>query len=71
MLHNPFEKQLVAKSEAFLKVCTSKGIFRLLLMEELTFEPKPSAILGILIEKIHTYNKTIDQNYQHLYQLIK
>lgn len=50
-------------AEESLKVCTSKGIFHLLQMEELTFEPKPSAILGIPIEKIRTYNKTIE----HLY----
>ncbi len=50
-------------AEESLKVCTSKSIFRLLQMEELTFEPKPSAILGIPIEKIHTYNKTIEYLY--------
>ena len=50
-------------AEESLKVCSSKGIFRLLQMEELTFEPKPSAILGIPLEKIHTYNKTIEYLY--------
>ena len=32
-------------------------------MEELTFEPKPSTILGIPIEKTHKYNKIKE----HLY----
>ena len=32
-------------------------------MEELTFEPKPSNILGIPIEKVRQYNKTIEYLY--------
>ena len=47
-------------AEESLKVCTSKGIYRLSQMEELTFEPKPSTILGIPIEKVHKHNKTIE-----------
>ena len=50
-------------AEESLKVCTSKGIYRLSQMDELTFEPKPSIILGFPIEKIHKYNKNIE----HLY----
>ena len=50
-------------AEESLKVCTSKGIYRLSQMEELTFEPKPSAILGIPIEKVLKYNKTMEYLY--------
>ena len=52
-----------ASAEESLKVCTSKGIYRLSQMELLTFEPKPSSLLGIPYEKVHMYNKTIE----HLY----
>jgi virulence factor len=31
--------------------------------EELTFEPKPSIILGIPIEKVHKYNMIIERLY--------
>ena len=37
-------------AEESLKVCTSKGIYRLSQMEKLTFEPKPSTILGVYSE---------------------
>jgi virulence factor len=50
-------------AEESLKVSTSKGIYRLSQMEELTFEPKPSNILGIPIEKVRQYNKTIEYLY--------
>ncbi len=50
-------------AEESLKVCTSKGIYRLSQMEELTFEPKPSSILGIPYEKVHKHNKTIEYLY--------
>ena len=50
-------------AEESLKVSTSKGIYRLSQMEELTFEPIPSTILGIPIEKVRQFNKTIE----HLY----
>ena len=46
-----------------LKVCTSKGIYRLSQMEELTFESVPSTILGIPIEKVHKYNRHIEYLY--------
>ena len=52
-----------ASAEESLKVCTSKGIYRLSQMELLTFEPKPSSLLGIPYEKVHKHNKTIE----HLY----
>ena len=32
-------------------------------MEELTFEPKPSTIFGIPIEKVYHYNNTIEYLY--------
>ncbi|MBR1468996.1 MAG: Gfo/Idh/MocA family oxidoreductase [Prevotella sp.] len=50
-------------AEESLKVCTSRGIYRLSQMEELTFEPKPSTIFGIPIEKIRKYNTTIEYLY--------
>ena len=50
-------------SEESLKVCTSKGIYRLSQMEELTFESKPSTIFGIPIEKVHTQKRTIEYLY--------
>ena len=50
-------------AEESLKVCTSKGIYRFSQMEELTFEPNPSTILGIPIEKVHPHNKTIEYLY--------
>ena len=50
-------------AEESLKVCTSKGIYRLSQMDELTFEPKPSTILGIPIEKVHPHNKNIEYLY--------
>jgi len=50
-------------AEESLKVCTSKGIYRLSQMELLTFEPKPSSRLGIPYEKVQKHNKTIE----HLY----
>ena len=50
-------------AEESLKVCTLKGIYRLSQMELLTFEPKPSSILGIPYKKVHKHNKTIE----HLY----
>lgn len=50
-------------AEESLKVCTSKGIYRLSQMEELTFEPKPSTIFGIPYEKIHNQNKTVEYLY--------
>ena len=50
-------------AEESLKVCTSKGIYRLSQMEKLTFEPKPSTILGVPYEKIHTHNRTVEYLY--------
>ena len=32
-------------------------------MDELTYEASPSTILGIPFEKVHPYNKTIEQLY--------
>ena len=50
-------------AEESLKVCTSKGIYRLSQMDELTFEAKSSAILGIPIEKVHKRNRNIEYLY--------
>ena len=50
-------------AEESLKVCTSKGIYRLSQMDKLTFEPKSSTFIGIPIEKVHKCNKSIE----HLY----
>ncbi len=50
-------------AEESLKVCTSKGIYRLSQMELLTFEPMHSSILGIPYEKVHKHNKTIEYLY--------
>ena len=50
-------------AEESLKVCTSKGIYRLSQMEKLTFELKPSTILGVPYEKIHTHNRTVEYLY--------
>ena len=50
-------------AEESLKVCTSKGIYRISQMEELTFESKPSTIFGIPIEKIRPCNKTVEYIY--------
>ena len=50
-------------AEESLKICTSKGIYRLSQMEELTFESKPSTIFGIPIEKVHTQKRTIEYLY--------
>ena len=50
-------------AEESLKVCTSKGIYRLSQMEKLTFEPKPSTILGVPYEKIHNQNKSVEYLY--------
>ena len=50
-------------AEESLKVCTSKGIYRLSQMELLTFEPKHSSVLGISYEKVHKHNKTIEYLY--------
>ena len=47
-------------AEESLKVSTSKGIYRLSQMEQLTFEPKPSTFLGIPIEKVQKHNKSIE-----------
>ena len=52
-------------AEESLKVCTSKGIYRLSQMEKLTFESKPSTILGVPYEKIHTHNRTVKYLYVH------
>ena len=50
-------------AEESLKVSTSKGVYHFSQMEELTFEPKSSNILGIPIEKVRQYNKAIEYLY--------
>ena len=46
-----------------LKICTSKGIYYLTQMDDLTYEPRPSTILGIPIEKVRPYNKSVEYLY--------
>ena len=50
-------------AEESLKVNTASGIYSLSLMEELTFSPKPSSILGIPIEKVHPHHKAVEYLY--------
>ena len=50
-------------AEESLKVCTAKGIYRLSQMDELTFEQKPSPILGIPVEKLRACNKAVEYLY--------
>ena len=50
-------------AEESLKVCTSSGIYRLSQMEELTYEARPSSVLGIPLEKVRAWNKTIEYLY--------
>ena len=50
-------------AEESLKVSTAAGIYSLRQMDELVFEPKPSTIFGIPIEKVHPHHKTVE----HLY----
>ena len=50
-------------AEESLKVCTAKGIYRLSQMDELTFESRPSTILGMPIEKSRPYHKTVEYLY--------
>lgn len=50
-------------AEESLKVCTSKGIYCLSQMDELTFTPKPYSIFGVPFEKVRPYNKTAESLY--------
>lgn len=50
-------------AEESLKVCTRSGIYNLLQMEELTFSPKSSSLLGVPIEKIRPRRKTVEYLY--------
>jgi virulence factor len=50
-------------AEESLKVNTASGIYSLSQMEELTFSPKPSSILGIPIEKVHPHHKAVEYLY--------
>ena len=47
-----------------LKVCTHSGIYHLSQMDTLTYEAKPSTILGIPIEKLCPRSNTIEYLYQ-------
>lgn len=46
-----------------IDVFTSKGIYRLINMDELTFEPRPSSIFGIPFEKVKCYHKNVEYLY--------
>ena len=50
-------------AEESLKVCTHSGIYRLSQTEELTYEPVPSTIFGLPLEKVRPKRKIIE----HLY----
>lgn len=50
-------------AEESLRVCTSKGVYRLSQMEDLTFESKPSTFLDIPIEKVRPHRRIVE----HLY----
>ena len=45
-------------AEEMLKVCTHSGVYNLSQMEELTFAPTSSSILGIPMEKLRFYHET-------------
>ena len=51
-------------AEESLKVCTRSGFYQLRQLEELTFEPSHSTILGIPKEKIRARNKTVKYLFQ-------
>ena len=51
-------------AEETLKVCTRSGIYRLSQMEELTFTPNPTTILGIPTDKLRTKNRTVEYLFQ-------
>ena len=51
-------------AEESLKVCTRSGSYQLRQLEELTFEPSHSTILGIPKEKIRARNKTVKYLFQ-------
>ena len=50
-------------AEETLKICTASGIYRLSQMDELTYEPIPSTVLGLPSEKIRPWKKSIDYLY--------
>lgn len=50
-------------AEESLKVCTTSGIYRLSQTEELTYEPIPSTIIGLPLEKVRPWRKSIEYLY--------
>ena len=50
-------------AEETLKISTASGIYRLSQMDELTYEPIPSTVLGLPSEKIRPWKKSIDYLY--------
>lgn len=50
-------------AEESLKVCTTSGIYHLTQMDELTYEPIPSTIFRLPLEKIRPWRKTVEQLY--------
>lgn len=52
-------------AEESLKVCTKSGIYHLSQMEELSFVAHSSTIFGLPIEKVRSWNKTIEYLYNH------
>ncbi|MBO5548045.1 MAG: Gfo/Idh/MocA family oxidoreductase [Prevotella sp.] len=50
-------------AEESLKACTHSGIYNLLQMEELTYSPKLSSLLGVPIEKVRPRRKMVEYLY--------
>lgn len=51
-------------ADEILKVCTNSGVYQLRQMEELTFMPGSSTLLGIPMEKLRTRNNAVKYLYQ-------
>ena len=50
-------------AEESFKVCTTRGIYHLSQMDELTFVAHSSTFFGLPIEKVHSRNKTVEYLY--------
>ena len=63
MLRHPHIVGTLELSTAYTWSAAASGIYSLSQMEELTFSPKPSSILGIPIEKVHPHHKAVEYLY--------
>ncbi len=52
-----------AAAEESLKVCTTSGIYRLSQTDSLTYEPIPSTLFGLPLEKVRPWKKTFEYLY--------